>query len=101
MSDLFPQNRGGHVFHTCPECHGTGFVLVAPTRHQKLFSSQKEWSEIYAPGQSRLPDDLDHCKRSCAICGGDGRIDPEDIQEIPDFDRWYTKDFKERMRRHE
>jgi len=83
--------RGGYVDTMCPECHGTGFVLVAPTRSQEDFNPFKGcYSDLTTDSDEKFTTFSGRHRKPCAVCGGDGVIDPGDFggPDTPTMD-WY------------
>ncbi|MGY4748643.1 hypothetical protein ACVNHC_02150 [Pannonibacter sp. Q-1] len=66
-----PDTRHQGPGHECPECHGTGIVMVFPHRSGahplKDFYERSKMQEMAMPYSER-----------CGFCGGDGWISPRE-----------------------
>jgi hypothetical protein len=67
-----PDTRHQGPGHECPECHGTGIVMVFPHR-----ADAHPLRDVYEPGKVHADMAMPYTER-CGFCGGDGWISPQE-----------------------
>ncbi len=73
-----PRWHGGRG--DCPECNGTGYVIVMPPGGETMMPLKRNLKHWGEPRQMR-----------CGFCGGDGRVDEWPCKPGEDPVEWFME----------